>query len=99
MEDQEKTLGELFEVIEKKLGAYSRDHLTHASNVINNMSECGQKIRLILIQKLKHMVREAENNEIADVRHGLYCLLRNLGVKVAKDNFGDYYLEYNEGGH
>lgn len=96
MSDEEQTLTELFTEIEKKMGAYSRDHLTHATNVINNMSKCGKEIRIILTRRLRHMVREAENDEIHDVKHGLYCLLKDLGVKVAKDEFGGYSLEEGE---
>lgn len=93
MSDEEETLDELLSAIEKKLGAYSRDHLTHAANVINSSSENATKIRANLIQRLKHMVREAENREISDVKRGLYYLLKDLGVKVAKDKYDDYYLE------
>ena len=94
---EERTLDELFTDIEKKVGAYSIDRLSHASNVIYNMSQCGKKIRVVLVERLKRMVREAENQEIYDVKHGLYCLLKDLGVNVGKDEYGDYYLEEKEG--
>lgn len=42
---EEESLAELFKAIEKKTGAYSRDHLTHAENCIEHMSQCAQEIR------------------------------------------------------
>lgn len=91
--DEKETLDELLKSIEMKFGAYSRNHLTHAENVIDSASENAKKIRVNLVERLKHMIREAENNEIADVRRGLYCLIKDLGVPVKKDKWGDYYIE------
>lgn len=88
----EETLDELLKNIQERCGAYSRNHLEHAENCINEASENAKKIREELVKRLKHMVREAENNEIADVRVGIYSLLKDLGVQVLQDEYGDYYL-------
>jgi len=89
----EETLDELLSHIEKNLGAYSSDHLKHAENCLEEASERAKNIREKLVVRLKHMVREAENDEICDVRVGLYSLLKDLGEKVKEDEYGDYYLE------
>lgn len=91
-----ETLDELLKHIQEKCGAYSRNHLEHAENCLNEASENAKKIREELVKRLKGMVREAENDEIADVRRGIYCLLKDLGVKVLQDEYGDYYLGREE---
>lgn len=92
----EKTLDLLLKEIEDKLGAYSQDYLTHAENVINVASENAKEIRTQLVKFLKGLVKEAENEEIHDVKTGLYWLLGDLGVNIKRDAFGDYYLGEDE---
>ena len=89
----EETLDELLSHIERKLGAYSSDHLQHAENCLEEASERAKKIRANLVSRLRHMLREAENEEITDVTAGIYVFLKDLGVNVKQDEYGDYYLE------
>ena len=93
MKTEKKTLDNLFTEIEQKIGVFSLDHQKHANNTIENASKCAKQIRQRLIERLKHIVREAENDEICDVTSGLYSLLKDLGVKVSRDAYGDFYLE------
>jgi len=46
-----------------------------------------------LQEQIRHMIREAENDEIADVRVGCYSLAEKFGLKVKKDEYGEYYLD------
>jgi len=84
---EEKTMDELLEMIEKKFGAFSRDHLEHAGNVIDSNSKNAKEIRRRLIGKVKHLIRKVENKEVANVKRELYEMLMDLGVDVKKDNF------------
>jgi hypothetical protein len=39
------TLADLLKEIEEKRGAYSMDHMKHAENCIEHMSQCAKEIR------------------------------------------------------
>ena len=42
---------------------------------------------------IKEIIREAENDEIYDVRRSLYSLFKHLGGKVKVNEWGEYYIE------
>lgn len=93
MTDEKETLDKLLTDIEKKMGAYSRDQLRHADNVITSASENAKKIRTILIERVKQLITTIGNHVWCDVERELYEFLKELGVKVTKDGQGDYSLE------
>jgi len=41
---------------------------------------------------IKELIRDAENHELYDVKRGLYSLLKQFGVRVERDEWGDYYI-------
>lgn len=45
---EDMTIDELLEEIIQKKGAYSRDHLIHAENCIDNASKCAKRIKDLL---------------------------------------------------
>lgn len=82
---EEINLKELFDDIIEKKGAYSRDQLTHAENVIDCASKNASLIKAKIVEILKGILREGDNGEGSDCAASAAYWLNNLGIPTAEE--------------